>query len=121
MPDVEEMESRWGNGGDLQEMSSPVVYDDFMKNTGRKRMKSIKEDGLTSVVKIITVNEIEEAVWQVEYSVDYYLPSSFTPKTVKYRASLRAQYIQRRVQFRERLKNPVGFKIVSYGTKQIND
>ncbi|MBQ8671359.1 MAG: hypothetical protein IJ525_02430 [Alphaproteobacteria bacterium] len=121
LPDVEEMESRWGNGGDLQEMSSPVVYDDFMKNTGRKRMKSIKEDGLTSVVKIITVNEIEEAVWQVEYSVDYYLPSSFTPKTVKYRASLRAQYIQRRVQFRERLKNPVGFKIVSYGTKQIND
>lgn len=121
LPDIEEMESRWQEGGDLQEMSSPMIYQDFIKNTGTKLMQRMKQDGLTSSVKIITVNEIEEAVWQVEYSVDYYLPSSYTPKTMRYRASMRVQYVPQRVQFKERLKNPVGFKVVSYSIKQIKD
>ena len=119
LADVDEMTSRWQSGGDLEEMSSPVVYQDFLKNTGVKLMQRMKQDGLTSNVKIITVNEIEDGVWQVEYSVDYYLPSSFTPRTIRYRASMRVRYINRRVQYKERLKNPVGFKVVSYGTKQI--
>jgi type IV secretory pathway component VirB8 len=121
LPDVEEMESRWKNGGDLQEMSSPMVYQDFIKNTGRKLMQRMKQEGLTSNVKILTVNEIEDAAWQVEYSVDYYLPSSYTPKTIRYRASMRIQYQPRRVKYPERLKNPVGFKVISYGTKQIKE
>lgn len=121
LPDIEEMNSRWNNGGDLQEMSSPMVYKDFIDNTGRKLMQRMRQEGLTSNVKILTVNEIDEAAWQVEYSVDYYLPSSYTPKTIKYRASMRIQYQPRRVKFKERLKNPVGFKVISYGTKQIKE
>ena len=121
LPDIEEMESRWQEGGDLQEMSSPMVYQEFIKKIGVKRMKQMKDEGLTSNVKIITVNEIEEAVWQVEYSVDYYLPSSYEPKTERYRASMRIQYVPRRVQFKERLKNPVGFKVISYNASSIKD
>ena len=121
LSDTEEMESRWQNGGDLQEMSSSIVYQDFLKNTGRKLMQRMKQDGLTSSVKILTVNEIEDRTWQVEYSVDYYLPSSYKPKTIRYRASLKIQYQPRRVQYKERLKNPVGFKVISYGTKQLKD
>ena len=121
LPDIEEMQSRWQNGGDLQEMSSPIVYQDFLKATGNKLMQKMKQDGLTSNVKIITVNEIENALWQVEYSVDYYLPSSSTPKTMKYRATMKIQYVPRRVQYKERLKNPVGFKVIQYGTKQIKE
>lgn len=121
LPDIEEMQSRWQNGGDLQEMSSPIVYQDFLNATGNKLMQKMKQDGLTSNVKIITVNEIEKALWQVEYSVDYYLPSSYTPKTIKYRATMKIQYVPRRVQYKERLKNPVGFKVIQYGTKQIRD
>ncbi|MCI7486548.1 MAG: type IV secretion system protein [Alphaproteobacteria bacterium] len=121
LADTEEMEARWQNGGDLQEMSSSIVYQDFLKNTGRKLMQRMKQDGLTSSVKILTVNEIEEGTWQVEYSVDYYLPSSYKPRTIRYRASLKVQYQPRRVQYKERLKNPVGFKVISYGTKQLKD
>ena len=121
LADPEEMEARWQNGGDLQEMSSSIVYQDFLKNTGRKLMQRMKQDGLTSSVKILTVNEIEEGTWQVEYSVDYYLPSSYKPRTTRYRASLKIQYQPRRVQYKERLKNPVGFKVISYGTKQLKD
>lgn len=121
LSDIEEMEARWQNGGDLQKMSSPIVYQDFMSETAPKLMKRMKEDGLTSNVSIITVNEISEAVWQVEYSVDYYLPSSYTPKKIKYRATMRIQYIPQRVSYKERLKNPVGFTVLSYTTKQIRE
>lgn len=121
LADLEEMESRWQNGGDLQEMSSAIVYQDFLSKTGRKLMQRMKEDGLTSSVKILTVNEIENGYWQVEYSVDYYLPSSYQPKTVRNRATVKVQYQPRRVQYKERLKNPVGFKVISYGTKQLKD
>lgn len=121
LPDIEEMQSRWQNGGDLQEMSSPIVYQDFLKATGNKLMQKMKQDGLTSNVKIITVNEIETALWQVEYSIDYYLPSSSAPKTMKYRATMKIQYVPRRVQYKERLKNPVGFKVIQYGTKRIKE
>lgn len=121
LADTEEMESRWQNGGDLQEMSSSIVYQDFLKNTGHKLMQRMKQDGLTSSVKILTVNEIEDRTWQVEYSVDYYLPASYKPRTIRYRASLKIQYQPRRVQYKERLKNPVGFKVISYGTKQLKD
>lgn len=121
LSDVEEMESRWQSGGDLQEMSSAIVYQDFIKNTGRKLMQRMKQEGLTSSVKILTVNEIDEGAWQIEYSVDYYLPTSFKPKTIRYRASLKVTYQARRVQYKERLKNPVGFKVISYGTKQLKE
>ena len=121
LPDIEEMLSRWQEGGDLQEMSSPVVYQDFIKNTGTTLMQRMKRDGLTSNVKIITVNEIEDGVWQVEYKIDYYLPSSSQPTSFRYRASLKVQYVRRRVKYKERLKNPVGFKVVSYGTVKLKD
>jgi type IV secretory pathway component VirB8 len=121
LSDIEEMEARWQNGGDLQQMSSPIVYHDFMSNSGPKLMKRMKEDGLTSNVTIVTVNEISDSVWQVEYKVYYYLPTSYTPKTLRYRATMRVQYIAQRVSYKERLKNPVGFTIVSYNTKQIKE
>lgn len=119
LPDIEEMQSRWQNGGDLQEMSSPDVYDKFVKNTGEKLMKYMMDEGLTSNVKITTVNEIEEGTWQVEYIVSYSRPEDREPTVHKYRASLRIRYIAQRVQYKERLKNPVGFKVIDYGTKTI--
>jgi type IV secretory pathway component VirB8 len=121
LSDVDEMQSRWQTGGDLQEMSSNLVYQDFLSSTGKKLMQRMRQDGLTSSVRILTVNEIGDSLWQVEYVVDYYLPSSYTPRTIKYRASLKIQYQPRKVQYKERLKNPVGFKVISYGTKQIKE
>ncbi|MBR1756274.1 MAG: hypothetical protein IJ738_01750 [Alphaproteobacteria bacterium] len=121
LSDVDEMQSRWQTGGDLQEMSSNLVYQDFLSNTGRKLLQRMRQDGLTSNVRILTVNEVGDGLWQVEYVVDYFLPSSYTPRTIKYRASLKIQYQPRRVQYKERLKNPVGFKVISYGTKQIKE
>lgn len=119
LPDIDEMKVRWGDGGDLQEMSSTVVYQDFIKNTGSKLIQRIKQEELTSSVKILTVNEIEDGTWQVEYDVYYRRPIDVEPKKLKYRATMKIQYQRQRVQYKDRLKNPVGFKVVSYGTKQL--
>lgn len=121
LPDIDEMESRWLSGGDLQEMSSDRVYTIFLRKTGQPWLQKMKEDGITSNVKILTVNEIDDAVWQVEYSVDYYLPTERVPTTKKFRATLRIQYRAQVVQYKERLKNPVGFKVVDYGIKDLTD
>lgn len=121
LPDIDEMESRWLSGGDLQEMSSERVYTIFLQKTGKTLLKQMREEGITSNVKILTVNEKDDALWQVEYSVDYYLPSSTKPTTKRFRATLRIQYKTRAVQYKERLKNPVGFKVISYGTKAIEN
>lgn len=121
LPDLEEMESRWKSGGDLQEMSSDMVYRDFINKTGRKQMQRMKNDGLTSNVKLLSVNEVENGAWQVEYEVQYLLPNMMNPKKMRYRAGLRVQYQRRVVKYKERLKNPVGFKVISYTTKQINE
>ena len=121
LPDIEEMQSRWQNGGELQEMSSSVVYQDFLKVTGNKLMRAMKQDHLTSNVKIITVNEVDDNVWQVEYSVDYFYPSSKEPRTARYRANMRVRYVPRLRQYKDRLNNPVGFQVIQYGTKKIKE
>ena len=121
LPDIDEMESRWLSGGDLQEMSSARVYTTFLHKTGKPWLDKMREDGITSNVKILTVNEIDDSVWQVEYSVDYYLPAERKPTTKKFRAILRIQYRARAVQYKERLKNPVGFKVIEYGLKDLSD
>jgi type IV secretory pathway component VirB8 len=97
------------------------VYTIFLHKTGQPWLQKMKEDGITSNVKILTVNEIDDAVWQVEYSVDYYLPAERTPTTKKFRATLGIQYRAQTVQYKERLKNPVGFKVIEYGLKDLSD
>ena len=121
LPDIEEMESRWYDGGDIQEMSSPGVYQDFVKNTRNVLLNRMKKDGLTSNVRIITVNEIEEAVWKVEYKIDYYLPKSYEPDTREMQATIEIRYVPRRVKYNERLKNPVGFQVKSYSVSVRKD
>ncbi len=121
LDDVEEMSARWFEGGDMQEMSSSMVYADFLKNTGKTFFKRMKEDGLTSSVKILVVNEIEDGLWQVDFSVDYFLPHSYKPSTKKRRATMKVAYQPVRVQYKERLKNPVGFKVIRFSVNDIND
>ena len=121
LPDIDEMESRWLSGGDLQKMSSDRIYTIFLKKTGQPWLQKMKEDGITSNVKILTVNEVDDAVWQVEYSVDYYLPAERVPTTKRFLAKLRIQYRPQVVQYKERLKNPVGFKVIEYGITDLTD
>ncbi len=115
--DEKEMEIRWLPGGPIQEMSSSAVYDDFVNNTAKRALELVRQKGLQRTLKILTVNELGQGLWQVEYETSDMYPSSTTPELNYWTATLRASYRKKSVKFNDRLNNPVGFTVTSYSLK----
>lgn len=112
--DATEMEIRWLPGGAVQEMSSSAVYDEFIKKTANRALELVKQKGLQRTVKILTVNELGQGLWQVEYETQDMYPYSSAPELNYWTASLRVMYRKKSVKFNDRLNNPVGFTVMRY-------
>lgn len=112
--DVAETEARWMPGGPIQEMSDNRVYQDFVDNVAKKAIDFIKNQGMERSVKILSVNELADGVWQVEYETRDMYPDSIQPEVSYWTASLNVGYRRKSVKYGERLKNPVGFTVVRY-------
>ncbi|MBQ8464492.1 MAG: type IV secretion system protein [Alphaproteobacteria bacterium] len=112
--DETEMEIRWLPGGPIQEMSSSAVYEEFVSKTANRALELVKERGLQREVNILTVNELGQGLWQVEYETRDMYPSSAAPELNYWTASLRVVYRKKAVKFNDRLNNPVGFTVVRY-------
>lgn len=112
--DVAEVESRWMPGGPIQEMSSNTVYQDFLDNVAKKAVSLIKNQGMTRDVKILSINELADGVWQVEYETKDMYPDSARPEVGYWTASLNVGYRRKTVKYGDRLKNPVGFTVRRY-------
>lgn len=112
--DIPEVEARWMPGGAIQEMSSPTVYEDFLKNTANRALELIRKRRMMRDVRIMTVNELGSGIWQVEYETRDMYPDSRTPEINYWTASLKVVYRYKSVKFKERLKNPVGFTVINY-------
>ena len=111
---IREMESRWMPGGPIEEMSSSTVYQSFVDKVANEAFKRIKNEGMTRSVQIMTVNELSNGLWQVEYETRDMLPSSPAPEIKYWTASLRVVYRKKKVKYGERLNNPIGFTVVRY-------
>lgn len=112
--DIAEMEARWSVDGPIKEMSSSRVYDDFLKNTAQKALKVIRARGLDREVKILSVNELTNGIWQVEYETRDMYPESTQPEVNYWTASLNVYYRPKTVKYGDRLKNPIGFTVNRY-------
>lgn len=112
--DVAENEVRWMPGGPIQEMSTNKVYQDFLDNVAKKAIALIKNQGMERSVKILSVNELAEGVWQVEYETRDMYPDSAQPEIGYWTASLNVGYRRKSVKYGDRLKNPVGFTVARY-------
>ena len=112
--DIPEVEARWMPGGAIQEMSSPTVYDDFLKNTANRALDLMRKRRITRDVRILTVNELSSGIWQVEYETRDMFPDSKNPEINYWTASLKVEYRYKSVKHKERLKNPVGFTVTNY-------
>lgn len=111
---VNENEVRWMPGGPIQEMSSNKVYQDFLDNVAKKALNLVKNQGLERSVKILSVNELAEGVWQVEYETRDMYPDSTQPEIGYWTASLNVGYRRKTVKYGDRLKNPIGFTVIKY-------
>lgn len=112
--DETEMEIRWLPGGMIQEMSSSTVYDEFINKTAKRALELVRQRGLQRDVNILTVNELGQGLWQVEYETRDMYPNSTTPELNYWTASLRIAYRKKAVKFNDRLNNPVGFTVMRY-------
>ena len=112
--DIPEMESRWMPGGQVQEMSSQTVYEDFIRNTANRALELIRTRNLQRTVRILTVNELGRGLWQVEYETQDMYPDSAVPDVNYWTANMRITYRPKTVKYDERLKNPIGFTVVQY-------
>lgn len=112
--DLPEMEARWMPGGPIQEMSASNVYADFLANTAKKALSVIRTRGLSREVKILSVNELVQGIWQVEYETRDMYPDSDRPEVNYWTASLNVTYRKKTVKYGDRLKNPVGFTVTRY-------
>lgn len=112
--DIAEMEARWMPGGSIQEMSTPNIYQDFLNNTAKKALSIIRTRGLSREVKILSVNELTNGIWQVEYETRDMYPDSAKPEVNYWTASLNVGYRRKTVKYGDRLKNPVGFTVNKY-------
>lgn len=112
--DIAEMEARWMPSGPIHEMSSPKVYDSFLKGTAYKGLNLIRERYMSRQVNILSVSEPAEGLWQVEYeTIDIY-PDSAKPTVQRWTANLRIAYRKKVVKYKERLNNPIGFTVTDY-------
>lgn len=111
---IAEMEARWMSGGAIQEMSAANVYQDFLNNTAQRALSIIRTKGLTREVKILSVNELSQGIWQVEYETRDMYPDSEKPEVNYWTASLNVGYRKKTVKYGDRLKNPIGFTVYKY-------
>lgn len=120
--DVDEMERRWGTDSTIKEMSSAGVFDSFRKEFAEKALEQIRKYNITRDIKIVSATEVGgkdgRTWWQVEFRVEDMMPDFETPRVSVWVASVQILYRAKRVKFGERLKNPLGFTVVSY--KQVN-
>ncbi len=112
--DIDVAKSRWMPGGTIQEMSTAKIYQDFWDNIGKKALSVIQEKGMERKVRILSINELTNGVWQVEYEASDTYPDSTKPEISYWTASLSVMYRRKTVKYGERLKNPLGFTVTKY-------
>lgn len=111
--DIQEMESRWMPGSLLEEMSSSVVYEGFLKSA-KKGLDIARKQHLIRGIRIMSVNDLGRGIWQVEYESSDMYPDSAAPKIDYWTATLNVTYRKKTVKYGERLNNPIGFTVTRY-------
>lgn len=115
----EDMRKRWLEpGGPLQEMSDENVYRYFVQNTAHPVIEQMKKLGLNIEIKISNVTEADRNIWRIEYEAQTMTPKQEAPEVSKWVAIMKIAYKPKRVMYKERLKNPLGFTVVAYKTER---
>lgn len=122
-PDSEELNERWGPNGIVYLMSSQEVYNTFEEKHWGVLRESIKSEGLISNVKIeniIPQNE-KSSWWDVHFKWLRQTQTSVEPEVIEMKDQLEVRFDplfdQANVTtWQDRLKNPLGFRVLNYGT-----
>lgn len=126
--DEQEMRTRWGPGGIVHYLSTPIVYNDFVGNNAKKVDKMFDADS-SKEVRIDRIGKVSEnsPAWTVYFTI-YSLSSkavdnsgALTLKTTRMKASITPQFIPERAAIFPRLINPLGFTVMKYNQDVIRE
>jgi len=108
---------RWGDQGAVRWMSSDDVYSAFNLST-REGLAQLREQRLIRDVSIETVYRVKEDkegdIWDVKMTTIDMLPENQKPREKKWLVRVQVKYLPEKQKWEERLKNPMGFKVVRY-------
>ena len=116
MQDTNEMKYRWGFGGPVYRLSSPLVYVNFSKNLEKKL------DTLPDVVKIIDIENIDVRgnVYEVDFTIYTNFPEGHF-QTERKRAVLEYVYVPFRRSLSSVYGNPYGMMFVRFEEKSFQN
>ncbi len=125
---INEVEERWGIEGIVALMSSPSVYDEFVNRFSEKVLSDIRKSNLTIDAKIESAAPFPEniLVWTVKVTLEITGQNMADKEIRKFEDQLEVQFDPLfekayRVSWQDRLKNPLGFRVVTYGSKPIRE
>ena len=112
MQDTNEMTYRWGFGGPVYRLSSPLVYVAFSKDLEKKL------DTLPDIVKIIDIRNVrlQGNVYEVDFTVYTNFPDGRSQPEEK-RATLEYVYAPFRRSLSSFYGNPYGLMFIRFGEK----
>ena len=121
-PDIQEVEERWGVNGIVALMSAQSVYDEFAEIANDMLQKNIKEKGMRVQASITSASAIpnsENLVWNVYVKLTQSTDAA-DDEIINLKVSLQVQFdplMQEayRTTWQDRLKNPLGFRVMMYG------
>ena len=118
--DTDELERRWGPDGAIQWMSETSVFGTFLQEEAQKAVQQAKEIGLTRRVDIRNLRREprqNQVVWKAEVQLSDMSRSSPDQKVTMWEITLVIEFGKLRdgMTWDQRLKNPLGFRVVGYG------
>ena len=124
---VQEMNNRWKPGSAFYWYSAPNIYEEFIAADKELYINKAKNEKLKRYVEVEWIKPLYNGLWQTQFKMYDFLPSSEKPKITYWRATIGLFYT--RLEFvdkNKRLLNPYGF-IVSdfslsyYGSDDANE
>ena len=122
---IPSLENTWGIEGLVAMESSETVFQEFLQES-RGLIDLAKKEGFTRGVRILTVVRLRiepngTEYWQADLEFSDMSRKEAEPKYMKRRVVLQIYFdpVQENLAWANRLKNPLGFKVLRFGVEEL--
>ena len=117
-PNVDDLQALWGAEGPVRWMSSNPVFSEFTERA-QKTLERVSTEHLTRQVNIASVLKTAasgkgEELWEARMTLTEMTEDFPQPKESHYTVRLQIAYQPQKTRWDTRLKNPLGFKVITY-------
>lgn len=124
---IPSLENTWGIDGIVAWESASTVFQEFLQ-TSNGLIELAKKEGFTRGVRILTLYPLSvekdgSEFWQAELEFSDMRRGASEPKYTKWRAVLHISFdpVQENLEWSNRLKNPLGFKVRRFGLEELKE